>query len=139
LKERIIRVIQTAKDTQDRLTEHFPLTFVPDTDGRENQLINVYDDVQYQVIEGFGGALTEAAAVTIARMSEEKQREIIEAYFDPERGIGYTLCRTHMQSCDFSLGNYAYVEDEDPELRSFNLNRDIDSLIRPPGCRRQRR
>lgn len=127
--ERVIRVVQTAKDTQDRLTELPPLTLVPDADGRENQLINVYDDVQYQVVEGFGGALTEASAVTIAKMSQEKQREIMDAYFDPERGIGYTLCRTHMQSCDFSLGNYAYVEDEDPELRGFNLSRDRDFLI----------
>ncbi|XEC94235.1 hypothetical protein AB6A23_23425 [Paenibacillus tarimensis] len=70
------------------MTEVATLTFVPDANGRENQLINVYDDVQYQVIEGFGGALTEASAVTIARMSEEKQREIMDSYFDPERGIG---------------------------------------------------
>jgi glucosylceramidase len=124
-----IRVIQSARDTQDRLTEKPPLTFVPDTDGRENQLINLYEDVTYQEIEGFGGALTEASAVTIAQMSEEKQQEIMDAYFHPEKGIGYTLCRTHIQSCDFSLGNYAYVENEDPKLGSFNIDRDREAIV----------
>lgn len=124
-----IRVIQTAKDTKDRLTEKDSLIFIPDTAGVESELINIYDDLEYQEIEGFGGALTESSAVTIAKLSEAKQKEIIDAYFDPEHGIGYTLCRSHIQSCDFSLGNYAYVEDGDSDLRTFDISRDLDSII----------
>lgn len=124
-----IRVIQTAKDTKDRLTEKDSLIFIPDTAGVESELINIYDDLEYQEIEGFGGALTESSAVTIAKLSEAKQKKIIDAYFDPEHGIGYTLCRSHIQSCDFSLGNYAYVEDGDSDLRTFNISRDLDSII----------
>jgi len=124
-----IRIIQTARDTGDRLAEKPPLAFASDTEGQENQLINVYDDVEYQTIEGFGGAITEASAVTLAKMSPEKQSEIINAYFHPTDGIGYTLVRSHIQSCDFSLGNYAYVEDNDPDLRSFNIDRDKQALI----------
>lgn len=124
-----IRVIQTAKDTNDRLTEQTPLTFAPDSEEREMQLINIYEDIEYQEIEGFGGALTEASAVTIAKMSPEKQKEILEAYFHPEHGIGYTLCRSHIQSCDFSLGNYAYVEDGDAELKTFNIDRDREAIL----------
>lgn len=124
-----IRVIQTAKDTGDRLTELESLTFTPDSAEKEMELINIYDDLEYQEIEGFGGALTEASAVTLAKLSEAKQNEIIDAYFHPEHGIGYTLCRSHIQSCDFSLGNYSYVEDEDPQLRSFNISRDQESII----------
>lgn len=126
---KIVRVIQTAKETTDRLTEKDPLIFLPDTSGVESELINIYDDLEYQEIEGFGGALTEASAVTIAKLSEAKQKEIIDAYFDPEHGIGYTLCRSHIQSCDFSLGNYAYVEEGDAELRSFDISRDQESII----------
>jgi glucosylceramidase len=124
-----IRVIQTAKETTDRLTEKDPLIFLPDTSGVESELINIYDDLEYQEIEGFGGALTESSAVTIAKLSEAKQKEIIDAYFHPEHGIGYTLCRSHIQSCDFSLGNYAYVEEGDAELRSFDISRDHESII----------
>ncbi|MFE4711948.1 MULTISPECIES: glycoside hydrolase family 30 beta sandwich domain-containing protein [Paenibacillus] len=124
-----IRVIQTAKDTADRLTEKQALTFIPDTEEKENTLINIYDDLEYQEIEGFGGALTEASAVTLAKLSEENQKKVIDAYFDREQGIGYTLCRSHIQSCDFSLGNYTYVEEQDAELATFDISRDHTSII----------
>ena len=124
-----VRVIQTAQGTEDRLTEKPALSFGPDPEGREMQVINLYEDVEYQRIEGFGGALTEAAGVTLAKLGEANRRRVLEAYFHPERGIGYTLCRSHMQSCDFSLGNYAYVEEEDTELKSFSIARDREAVL----------
>ena len=40
------------------------------------------------------------------------------------------MARTHINSCDFSLGNYAHVEKEnDPELNTFSLERNRISLI----------
>ncbi|WP_164763123.1 hypothetical protein [Paenibacillus humicus] len=59
----------------------------------------------------------------------DKLREIIDAYFDPEHGIGCTLCRSHIQSRDFSLGNYAYLTDGDEGLESFNVDRDHMSIL----------
>jgi glucosylceramidase len=129
MTKRTIRVIQTAQGTEDRLTEKQALAFAPDAEEREMQLINLYEDVAYQTIEGFGGALTEASGVTLAKLGEENRRRVLEAYFHPERGIGYTLCRSHIQSCDFSLGNYAYVEEEDPELKSFTIERDRQAVL----------
>ncbi|QJC53864.1 glycoside hydrolase family 30 protein [Paenibacillus albicereus] len=124
-----IRLVQTAKDTGERLAERPELSFRDDESGHENHLINIYDDIAYQTIEGFGGALTEASAVTIAKMSPARQQEIIDAYFDPKKGIGYTLCRSHIQSCDFSLGNYAYVEDGDDELATFTVEHDREQIL----------
>ena len=47
-----------------------------------------------------------------------------------ESGHGYTLCRTHINSCDFSLGNYAYAEvPGDTELKHFSIERDRKALI----------
>ncbi|WP_438445991.1 glycoside hydrolase family 30 protein [Gorillibacterium sp. sgz5001074] len=131
MTQRKIRVYQTARDNGDRLTEKAPVAFVSDPSSweQESSLINVYEDVEYQEIEGFGGAFTEAAAVTLAKMSRDRQQEILKAYFDPEEGIGYTFCRTHINSCDFSLGNYAYVEEEDPTLSGFDITRDKKALI----------
>jgi len=60
-----------------------------------------------QEIESFGGALTDAAAETFAKLPEERQREVREAYFDPVKGIGYSLARTHINRCDFSSAGYA--------------------------------
>lgn len=87
-------------------------------------VVNLYPDVMYQKIRGFGGAFTEAAGYTLSKLSEEKQKEIAVAYFG-EDGIGYTMGRTHINSCDFSLSNYAYVEDpEDNNLDTFTRERD---------------
>jgi len=129
-KNKKIRVIQTAKYSEDRLSEKEEAFFKEDTKGRESHLINIYDDMKYQEIEGFGGALTEACSTTLDKMSVDKRKEVINACFNKETGLGYSFCRTHINSCDFSLGNYAYVEKEDDmKLESFSIERDRKSLI----------
>jgi glucosylceramidase len=78
----------------------------------------------FQTIEGIGGALTDAAAETFAKLPPERRRELLMAYFDPAKGIGYTLARTHINSCDFSSASYAYAEPGDVELRAFSVSPD---------------
>jgi|GEM_PF-6688649 len=67
LKAGMARVLQTAGDTGDKLREKTLLKFRSDESGHGNH--HIYDDVAYQTIEGFGGALTETSAVTIAKQS----------------------------------------------------------------------
>lgn len=103
--------------------------FEEDVEGVEKELINLYPEVQYQKVDGFGGAFTEAAGYTLSKMSENKYDEIIKAYFG-EGGLNYKLCRTHLDSCDFSLGNYSAVTDpNDKELSTFSLSRDEKYII----------
>jgi len=85
---------------------------------------------QFQVIEGFGGAFTEASAVTLQKLSTANRERVLRAYFDPKEGHAYSLCRTHINSCDFSLGNYAYDEvPGDTELKHFSIARDRRALL----------
>jgi len=92
--------------------------------------IHLQPGVRFQEIEGFGGAFTEAAAVTFQKLSPAVRQELIAAYFDSARGNAYSLCRTHINSCDFALGNYAYDEvDGDFDLTHFTLERDRRALI----------
>lgn len=124
-----IHVIQTAQSTTDRLTQKPDLTWGPD---RELSIHSIWVDPskRFQVLEGFGGAFTEAAAVTLHKLPPEQQAEILNAYFDPETGHGYSLCRTHINSCDFSLGNYAYDEvDGDVDLAHFSIDHDRQALL----------
>jgi len=124
-----VKVILTAKDTDDRLTEKLSIAFA-DAAGAASETITVDTSKTYQTITGFGGSFTEAAAYTLSKMSPDKRAEVIRAYFDPKDGIGYTLCRTHINSADFSLGNYAYDEvDGDFELKHFTIDRDRKWLI----------
>lgn len=129
LEPATFRTILTAKDTSARLTEQpaTPLGKVAD-----DSIATVFIDPakQFQKIEGFGGAFTEAAAVTWQKMSPTNQQTIINAYFDATTGHGYTLCRTHINSCDFSLTNYAYDEVAgDTELKHFSIERDQQALL----------
>ena len=78
----------------------------------------------YQTFLGIGGALTDASAETFAKLPKEKQQEFLKAYYSPQSGIGYTLARTNIHSCDFSSGSYTYVNNGDKELKSFNIDHD---------------
>jgi glucosylceramidase len=84
----------------------------------------------FQSIEGFGGAFTEASAVTWLKLSPARRSEVLRDYFDPDFGHGYSLCRVHMNSCDFALGNYAHAEEpDDVDLNSFSIDRDRQALL----------
>jgi len=120
------RVWLTARDTGDRLAEKPPAAFQPLEQPDEHMPAVMVDPTKaYQTIEGFGGALTDAAAETWAKLPPERQQEILAAYFDRDKGIGYSLCRTHIHSCDFSSESYAYTEvPGDVQLQHFTLDHD---------------
>ncbi|WFB35705.1 glycoside hydrolase family 30 protein [Kiritimatiellota bacterium B12222] len=121
----------TARDNGERLAPR-PLAEIPRPlpGARELTSVLVSSDQRFQSIEGFGGAFTESAAVTLNKMSASNRELILKAYFDPEEGHGYTLCRTHMNSCDFSTGNYACCDTPgDTALSTFNLDREQEALL----------
>jgi glucosylceramidase len=129
-----VTIFQTAKDTNDRLSKKADLQFghIPSERFNDNRLPSIFvdDHIQYQTIIGFGGAFTEAAAYTLSKLGPQNREKVFAAYFDSNEGNGYTLCRTHINSCDFSLGNYAYTEvDGDTNLTHFSLERDQKYLI----------
>jgi glucosylceramidase len=81
-------------------------------------------------MEGFGGAFTEAAAHTWLKLSAPQRDAVLKACFDPSAGHGYTFCRVHMNSCDFSLGNYAHAATPgDADLLDFSIERDEQALL----------
>ncbi|CAL2064779.1 glycoside hydrolase family 30 protein [Tenacibaculum sp. 190524A05c] len=83
---------------------------------------------RFQKITGFGGAFTESSAYLLNKLSEKNRKGIIDAYFSRE-GANYSLTRTHMNSCDFSLTNYSYTPTPDKELKDFSVKEDKDDLI----------
>jgi glucosylceramidase len=91
--------------------------------------IQLLPDEKYQKITGIGGSFTESSASLLQRLSTENRTKIIEAYFG-ETGARYSLTRTHIASCDFSLTNYTYAPDDgDVKLTNFSINEDRDDLI----------
>ena len=91
--------------------------------------LKVLMDQKRQTITGFGGAFTEASAYLLNVISPEHREEILQAYFS-EEGANYSLTRTHMNSCDFSLSNYSYTPvEDDVELVHFSIEEDRADLI----------
>nr|WP_320119292.1 glycoside hydrolase family 30 protein [uncultured Marinifilum sp.] len=91
--------------------------------------IKINPDQKYQEIIGFGGSFTESTAYLMNKMGKENRKLIIDAYFG-ESGAKYSLTRTHINSCDFSLSNYSYAPVEgDKELKHFSIDEDRDDII----------
>lgn len=91
--------------------------------------IAIHEEEEYQTITGFGGSFTEASAYLLNQLSPGNRQKILEAYFG-DSGARYSLTRTHINSCDFSLGNYSYAPvPEDIDLEHFSVEEDMDDLI----------
>ena len=125
VKDRKISVYTTAKDTNHRLALTDTLSFRQMGQPMETQTCVFVDPSRkFETFIGIGGALTDASAETFAKLPRVKQQELLDAYFDPIKGIGYTLARTNIHSCDFSSQSYTYVTEGDAALRSFSVEHD---------------
>jgi glucosylceramidase len=124
----MIRQFLTARDSNSRLNEQ--VLVAPTSSDKPLASVWVDSNRHFQTMLGFGGAFTEAAAITWQKLSPVAQQQVLVDYFSKSAGHGYRLCRVHMNSCDFSLGNYAHVEQVgDTALHSFNIERDKQSLL----------
>jgi glucosylceramidase len=118
-------VYTTADSTDYRLTITDTVEFREMKQPVETQICVFVDPTkQFQQFEGIGAALTDAAAETFAKLPAAKQQEFLKAHFDKQKGIGYTVARTNINSCDFSSDMYTYVADNDKELKTFDVAHD---------------
>lgn len=95
----------------------------------ENRVLNIYPQMKYQSILGFGSAFTDASAINFSKMSERTKNEFLRLYFDRKDGLGLNFCRTHINSCDFSAQKYTYVAEGDKFLDSFDIAHDEQCII----------
>lgn len=120
-----VEVHVTAQATGQRLASAGTLKLEPAAPLTE-KLQYVFLDLtkQFQTLLGIGGAITDASAETWSKLPPARRAELIRAYYDPVAGIGYTLARTNIHSCDFSSGSYTYVAEGDTELKTFSVAHD---------------
>lgn len=117
------KVIRSSKRHKEYWKHDREISFDKSIDASIPNIV-VNSTKQYQEYLGFGGAFTEAAAYTLSKLSEDKQDEVIKAYFSEIDGLGYKLGRVHIHSCDFALENYTYIEENDTTLDTFNMSRE---------------
>lgn len=91
--------------------------------GQEDEVINLYPQIKYQKIEGFGGAVTDSAGYVYSLMNREQKEKMVQKYFG-ENEMKYRMVRIPIDSCDFSLEHYEADKDaEDEVFQNFSLER----------------
>ncbi len=125
VRKKTVQVYVTEQGSDSRIKNAGALTFSAQPQPGEGD-ISVFVDPSrtFQTMLGIGGALTDASAETFYKLPKDKQKEFLTAYYDKDKGIGYTLARTHIQSCDFSSESYGYVKEGDGELKTFDISHD---------------
>jgi glucosylceramidase len=127
---RKIAVYTTAEGTKLRLSPTDNLVFSPASQVVETEIsVFVEPTKTFQTYMGIGGAITDASAEIYAKLSKEKQQELLNAYYDKQKGIGYSLLRTTIHSSDFGSETYTYIEEGDKELKTFSIKRDLKYRI----------
>ncbi len=119
------KVIITEKDTEKRF---FSANLIENNNLKEVD-IKIDESKTYQNIIGFGGAFTESAAYNLGRVNKSVREKAIKDYFDKEEGLGYTIGRVSIHGCDFSLSSYTYIEENDKELKTFDISRDLTYVV----------
>ena len=123
-----VKVYTSESANTEMLVQKEDITLVSDLE-TENQLINIYPQFEYQEILGFGSSFTETSAYNVAQLSDDMQRKLIEACFDPEKGNAFNFCRTNIHSSDFSLAQYNYTDENDVELKTFSIAHDQKYIL----------
>ncbi|MEN9841877.1 MAG: hypothetical protein RL376_1677, partial [Verrucomicrobiota bacterium] len=132
--QQTIETYLTAKDTPHRLARQESQKMgKPEVLTESKNFIFVDPAKSFQTVLGIGAALTDAAAETYAKLPADKREEFMTAHFDPVKGIGYSLARTHIHSCDFSSSMYTYTAENDRELKTFSVS--LDERFRLPFIR----
>jgi glucosylceramidase len=120
-----VMVYTSADSTNLRITNTDNLKFSVLKQPFETQTCVFVDpNKTFQTFLGIGGAITDASAEVFAKLPQNKQQELLNAYFSKDKGIGYSLIRTNIHSCDFSSDMYTYVKEGDADLKTFSIEHD---------------
>ena len=85
-------------------------------------MVTVFPDSTRQTIQGIGTSFTESSAFVLAHLEPEQRHEVMQKIYG-ESGANFTLTRTPIGACDFSVeGKYSYADQPgDRDLTSFSI------------------
>lgn len=96
---------------------------------QKSEIIEIFPNQKFQKITGFGGSFTESSCHLLSQLSPENRAKILESYFSID-GAHYSLTRTTIASCDFSLDHYTYASvPNDTNLEHFTIEHDQKEII----------
>lgn len=116
-----VKVVVTYSNQSQLLKEKGPVFFYED-DVVDNLTINIDPTKEFQVMEGFGGALTQSSA-SIIYNHPEKETILMELF--SEEGLDFNFIRLPLGASDFSLEWFSYADvPGDVDLEHFTLEQD---------------
>lgn len=118
---------ETARDNPSRLTSLDPAT--RRSSAPPQAILTLRPEERHQRLLGFGAALTEASSHVLSCLSESERARVMADHFGPG-GHGYTLARSHLDSCDFSLAMWSTAPKEgDLRLEAFDMTMPDKHLV----------
>ncbi|MBD3868266.1 MAG: glycosyl hydrolase [Acidobacteria bacterium] len=116
---RMVEVLQTS-ESGHKMASVEPVPF--QAGSADGTVIAIYPERLKQTIDGIGSSFTESSAFVLAHLEPERRREVMEQIYG-EAGANFTLTRTHIGSCDFSVeGKYSYADKpDDKDLTAFSI------------------
>ena len=92
----------------------------------EGNVIRIDPETIKQTMDGIGSSFTESSAFVLAHLDKNTRREVMENIFG-EKGANFSLTRTHIGACDFSVeGKYSYADKKgDTRLTGFSIQPDL--------------
>jgi glucosylceramidase len=116
--------ILVTSENGDKLSLQENVAFLKGTPS--GTVITIYPDSTKQTIDGIGSSFTESSAFVLAHLEPEQRHEVMQRIFG-ESGANFSLTRTHIGSCDFSVeGKYSYADQpDDQDLEAFSIEPDV--------------
>jgi glucosylceramidase len=128
-----IQLYLTRGDQVSLLEQRPDLTFTTGN-GTHTVKINVDPSVTYQVIDGFGAAVTDSSAWLIQNeLSAAQRTSLMNDLFSADAGIGISMVRLPMGASDFALTPYTYDDmpsgQTDLDLSEFSIAYDQAHIV----------
>ena len=71
-----------------------------------------FTDETFQIVDGFGLAVTQASCFNLLKMSQEDRTRLLTELFSPTEGAGSSLIRVCIGGSDFSMDEYTWCDKE---------------------------
>ena len=96
---------------------------------RKNK-IKLYPNVEFQTLEGFGGAFNEIGGEALMSLPSELQDQVIANLFSLDQGAELVFNRTAVGASDFGIDAYSYAEKaDDYKMKHFSIEREETTVI----------
>lgn len=94
--------------------------------------LTINPNQRYQDFDGFGAAITGAAAYNLMQMSQANRTKLLRETFDVKEGMGYSYVRVPIGGSDFNArSNYDYTCCDTKGIEHFALTSDETQYIIP--------